>query len=230
MKEFAFLFYPGDYLRDTQTLSEKSQVAYDRIMCEHMRNICITQRQLNFFTKRLTPEEAEELMFVLCKIEGGYQIGWIADSINKRRAYSESRRKNRTSKPKEDMNNISKTYDEHMEKEIEIEKVIVEEDEQEIEILDALDFSVFWDMYDKKIGKDKCSSKWDKLTRQEKEDAIRYIPDYKDAQPDKQFRQHPLTYLNNKKWNDEIIQATNGNKKGPRKWNFTEEHLRIDPQ
>ena len=70
----AFLFYPGDYLRDTQCLSEKTQVAYDRIMCEHMRNICISQKQLNFFTKRLSDDEKEELEMILMKNSKGYQI------------------------------------------------------------------------------------------------------------------------------------------------------------
>jgi hypothetical protein len=94
----AFLFYPGDYLRDTQILSEKSQVAYDRIMCEHMRNICITQQQLKFLTKKLNEEENEELMSVLTQKNGCYQITWVVESISKRKAYSESRRQNRTSK------------------------------------------------------------------------------------------------------------------------------------
>lgn len=116
-KDPAFLFYPGDYLRDTQTLSEKTQVSYDRIMCEHMRNICISKQQLKFFTKKLNDEELEELMFVLTEIENGFQISWVAESIDKRRAYSESRRNNRTKKPKKDM----KTYDDHMENENEIE-------------------------------------------------------------------------------------------------------------
>ena len=120
-KDPAFLFYPGDYLRDTQCLSEQSQVAYDRIMCEHMRNICITQQQLKFFTKRLTEDEREELDMILTKIDGGYQIDWVVDSILKRRAYSESRRKNRKSKAKK----ISKTYDSHMENENEIDNSIV---------------------------------------------------------------------------------------------------------
>ena len=78
MKDPAFLFYPGDYLRDTQCLSEKSQVAYDRIMCEHMRNICISQQQLNFFTKRLSDEEKDELLFLLNKTNDGFQyLGWL---------------------------------------------------------------------------------------------------------------------------------------------------------
>jgi len=109
-KDPAFLFYPGDYLRDTQCLSQNTQVAYDRIMCEHMRNICITQDQLNFFTKRLSEDEKSELLMILIKKDCGYQIEWVAESILKRKDYSDSRRKNRTSKS----NNIYKSYDEHM--------------------------------------------------------------------------------------------------------------------
>ena len=126
-KDPAFLFYPGDYLRDTQLLSEKSQVAYDRIMCEHMRNICITQQQLKFFTKRLNEEELEEVMMVLTKVNEGYQIVWVAESISKRKAYSESRRDNRSGKSNSDNNNISKSYDKHMENENENEIVIKKE-------------------------------------------------------------------------------------------------------
>jgi len=129
-KDPAFLFYPGDYLRDTQCLSERVQVAYDRIMCEHMRNICITQQQLKFFTKKLSEDEIEELMMVLSHIDGGYQITWVADSILKRREYSESRRKNRSS-VKKDSNKISESYVQHMEieneNEIENKEVIKNE-------------------------------------------------------------------------------------------------------
>lgn len=117
-KDPAFLFYPGDYLRDTQCLSEKAQVAYDRIMCEHMRNICkdvskigITKDKLNFFTKRLTDDEKNDLMHVLEKSGEIFQIEWVALSICKRKAYSDNRAKNRLGKNQKDM----KTYDSHME-------------------------------------------------------------------------------------------------------------------
>ena len=126
-KDPAFLFYPGDYLRDTQCLSEKSQVAYDRIMCEHMRNICISQQQLNFFTKRLSEDEKSELLFILTQKNDGYQITWVADSIQKRKEYADSRRKNREKYKKTYDNHIKtydnhiKTYDEHMENENENE-------------------------------------------------------------------------------------------------------------
>lgn len=116
-KDPAFLFYPGDYLRDTQNFNAEQQVAYDRIMCEHMRNICITQAQLNFFTKRLSGDEKKELLFYLKQVNGGYQIEWVAESIIKRRAFTDSRVKNRAGKHK----NICSTYDAHMENENEIE-------------------------------------------------------------------------------------------------------------
>ena len=116
-KDPAFLFYPGDYLRDTQMLSETVQVSYDRIMCEHMRNICISQQQLKFLTKRLNKDEKDELLSVITKVDGGYQITWVAESILKRRAYSDSRRKNREGKTA----NISESYDNHMEDAIVIE-------------------------------------------------------------------------------------------------------------
>ena len=116
-KDPAFLFYPGDYLRDTQNFTEAQQVAYDRIMCEHMRNICITQMQLDFFTKRISETEKAELMFYLKKVNGGYQIEWVAESIIKRRAYTESRRNNKGKKDK----SVCSTYDSHMENENENE-------------------------------------------------------------------------------------------------------------
>lgn len=134
-KDPAFLFYPGDYLRDTQTLSENAQVAYDRIMCEHMRNICISQRQLNFFIKRLNNDEKDEINFLLKKIDGGFCIEWVAESIVQRRKYSESRRNNRSGKTKKKQNNISKTHDQHMENEsvneIEVKDVIIINNENE---------------------------------------------------------------------------------------------------
>lgn len=130
-KDPAFLFYPGDYLRDTQCLSEKAQVAYDRIMCEHMRNICkdvskigITKDKLNFFIKRLNDDEKNDLMSVLVKSGDIYQIEWVALSICKRKNYSDNRANNRRRKNKTHM----KTYDDHMENENENEDVNEYED------------------------------------------------------------------------------------------------------
>lgn len=197
-KDFAFLFKPGDYLRDTQCLSEKVQVAYDRIMCEHMRNICITKQQLNFFTKRLNQDEKDELFLVLSTINGGFEISWVAESIRERMAYSESRRLNREGKTKKHMNNISKTYVSHMEG----------DSISEINI----GFEDFWNTYDKKRGdKTKLELKWKLLTDLDREKIMQYIPKYKQATPDKKFRKDPQTFFNNKSWNDEIITSNENN-------------------
>ena len=120
-KDPAFLFYPGDYLRDTQCLSESVQVAYDRIMCEHMRNICISHDRLKFFTKKLSVDEIEELKSVMVQTNEGFYIDWVRESIIKRKAYSESRRNNRKPKKINDINNICESYDNHMENENEID-------------------------------------------------------------------------------------------------------------
>lgn len=69
-----------------------------------------------------------------------------------------------------------------------------------------IEFDVFWNLYDKKIGMIKCQSKWNKLTNNEREQIIEYIPKYKFAFSDKKFRKNPETFLNNKSWNDELIQ------------------------
>lgn len=126
MKDPGFIFYPGDYLRDTQCLSEKVQVSYDRIMCEHMRNICISQTQLNFFTQKLNEDEKNELLSVLSKNKDGFYIEWVSESINKRRAYSDSRRENRKGKSKEDMTHVCESYVSHMDNENEIEDINTE--------------------------------------------------------------------------------------------------------
>lgn len=195
----AFLFYPGDYLRDTQCLSSNVQVAYDRIMCEHMRNICITQQQLNFFTKRLTDDEKQELLMVLTEESNGFSIQWVAESIEKRRAYSESRRKNRKGKNKK----TCETYVKHMENEIE------NENKDTIKNIN-IPFKSFWDLYDKKVNAGKCEPKWNKLKDSDRTAIMEYIPKYKEAQPDKQYRKNPEVFLNNKSWNDEIIGKSKG--------------------
>lgn len=136
-KDPAFLFYPGDYLKDTQCLNELQQVAYDRIMCEHMRNICehmnnigVSQGRLNFFTKSLSEHEKKELLTFLQECEAGFQIEWVALSISKRKYYTNSRAKNRSKKTK----NISSSYDKHMvnENENEIDNKIESEKIKEI--------------------------------------------------------------------------------------------------
>jgi hypothetical protein len=80
-----------------------------------------------------------------------------------------------------------------------------EVDPQEPE--DPYPFDEFWKLYDKKVGdKDKLRRKWEGLSLKVKEKIFEHVPRYKAAQPDKQFRKDPSTYLNQKAWDDEIIE------------------------
>ena len=36
---------------------------------------------------------------------------------------------------------------------------------------------------------------------------MEYLPKYKLSQPEKKFRKDPDTFLNNKSWNDELIES-----------------------
>ena len=66
-------------------------------------------------------------------------------------------------------------------------------------------FEDFWNLYDKKVGRPKAEKLWAKLSEKEKADCMAYIPLYKQAQSDKQFRKNPETFLRNKAFYDEIV-------------------------
>ena len=69
-------------------------------------------------------------------------------------------------------------------------------------------FEQFWLDYDKKVGpKDRVQKKFEKLSEKDRNCIGEYIPKYKSAQPEKKFRKNPETFLNQKAWNDELINA-----------------------
>ena len=74
------------------------------------------------------------------------------------------------------------------------------------------EFDKFWDLYEKKISRDKCFNKFSKLSNEDITLIMNFLPKYKQATPDKKFRKNPETFLNNRSWNDEIItkQDTSG--------------------
>lgn len=84
------------------------------------------------------------------------------------------------------------------------EEVQGEEKEQEASP-DILPFETFWNFYNKKVDRSKCEKKWLKITNPEKEIIIKTLKAYISTTPDVQFRKNPLTYLNSKSWDNEII-------------------------
>jgi hypothetical protein len=66
-------------------------------------------------------------------------------------------------------------------------------------------FDVFWEKYNKKQDSKKCFDKWVKLSDSEINAALDKVDEYVHSTPDVQFRKNPLTWLNGKCWEDEII-------------------------
>jgi hypothetical protein len=74
-------------------------------------------------------------------------------------------------------------------------------------------FEQFWEMYDKKTGKEKCIDLFSKIPANEIPKIIDHVPRYVKSTPIKKYRKNPETYLRNKCWNDEIVVETDFTKK-----------------
>jgi len=74
-----------------------------------------------------------------------------------------------------------------------------------------IEFEKFWNLYNYKVGsKSKVLKKWESLTDLDRGMVMEHLPHYIKSTPDKQFRKHPATYLNNQGWFDEIVISQNG--------------------
>lgn len=76
-------------------------------------------------------------------------------------------------------------------------------------------FEEFWNKYDKKRGKDKAFYKFKRLTKKEIEKIFETLDYYLKATPDVQYRKDPITYLNQKTWEDEDYLPSNKPKAKP---------------
>lgn len=111
-KDPAVLFYYQDFLVGTDFMTDEEVGIYIRILChqadkgrltkKHMLKICNNQKLPDVIAEKLKIDE-----------NGNYYNERMESEKEKRRKYAESRRKNRQGG--KDMNNISKTYDKHME-------------------------------------------------------------------------------------------------------------------
>ena len=65
-------------------------------------------------------------------------------------------------------------------------------------------FENFWDLYDNRKDKQKAKSLWMKLSEEDINLIRKTISRYLADTPDKKFRKHPSTYLNQKTWLDYV--------------------------
>ena len=85
---------------------------------------------------------------------------------------------------------------------------IVKQETIEQETIEQCSFDDFWNLYNKKIDRYKCLSKWNKIKDIDKSKILKHIPEYLKSQPETKYRKNPLTYLNGQCWNDEIMKNT----------------------
>jgi len=98
-------------------------------------------------------------------------------------------------------NNINNTIEFKKEEE-EKEKIYKKEKEK-------FTFDEFWQKYDYKISRPKCEKLYAKIKIADREKIFQHLDKYIPSTPEKKFRKHPSTYLNNKAWEDEIITRDN---------------------
>lgn len=67
------------------------------------------------------------------------------------------------------------------------------------------EFEMWWNVYNKKRGKDKCQKRWARLSKKDRQACIAATPAYVRSISEKQYQKDPFTYLNGRCWEDEII-------------------------
>ncbi len=120
-KDPAFLFYSSDFLTGTLLMSMEQKGKFITLLCiQHQKGHMIEKDML-----QICGTYDEDIFSKFKKDnDGKFYNERLKEEVEKRKAYSESRRNNR--KKKEDMIDISKTYVQHMENENENENVIKE--------------------------------------------------------------------------------------------------------
>jgi hypothetical protein len=140
---------------------------------------------------------------IKCKFVQDEQGLWynirLDQEKDKRMSFTQSRRNN--------IKGLNQHTIGHMTSHMENENEDVNRNINKVKIVDT-QFEQFWDLYDYKKSRDKAEKAWKTLNQQEKALALQHAPVYAQSTPDKQFRKHPTTYLNNKSFNDEIIERT----------------------
>lgn len=88
-------------------------------------------------------------------------------------------------------------------------------------------FETFWDMYPRKVAKRAAEKAWNKLSKQDQEEALKALPNHikywqiKDTE--KEFICHATTWINQGRWEDEIDLAPTVAKKPQIPWYSNDE-------
>lgn len=91
-------------------------------------------------------------------------------------------------------------------------------------ITDIFSFDEFWFLYPNKVAKSKCKTKYETLSNEDKVKIKNTLSNFIKYKPFKEYNHpNPMTYLNQKRWDDEININFNKQKNGTTKITDTEE-------
>lgn len=116
-KDPAFLFYYQDFIVGTTFMSNAEVGAYIKTLCHLADKGTITDVQVAIICNKDIEMTLVIIDKLQCAEEGIYYSKRLNTEVEKRKAFAESRRKNREGKKKKKNNKICKTYDTHMEDE-----------------------------------------------------------------------------------------------------------------
>lgn len=211
-KDPAFLFYSSDFLTGVSDLTMEERGQFITLLC--------LQHQKGHLTKKVMQLQCHGIPTadVLAKFRidenGLYYNERVEQEREKRAAHSVKQRENAFKRWNKNKSSTKQTLSDGnaMAMPLENENENENEDVNEIIIEIYPAFSDFWDLYDKKVGsREKIEKKWNSITQKTKEQIIDYLPAYLEATPDKTYRKNPQTFLNNRSWEDEIINKTKNN-------------------
>jgi uncharacterized protein YdaU (DUF1376 family) len=195
-KDPAFLFYPNDYIGGTMGMTFEEKGAYIEILMLQFNRGHMTSHMIGQLVGQLWDS-------IKCKFVQDEQGLWynirLDQEKDKRMSFTQSRRNN--------IKGLNQHTIGHMTSHMEDVNEDVNRNINKVKIIDT-QFEEFWDLYDYKKSRDKAEKAWKTLNKEEKALALLHAPVYAQSTPDKQFRKHPTTYLNNKSFNDEIIERT----------------------
>jgi hypothetical protein len=97
-----------------------------------------------------------------------------------------------------------------------------------------MNFSEFYSLYPRKMGRRAAEKSWDRLTHQEQEDAFNALSNHlaywKLKQTEKDYIPHPATWLNQGRWEDELDMEVKKIKKPEMPWYSSEELTKAKAQ
>ena len=201
-KDPAFLFYSSDFLNGVADLTMEERGQFITLLCLQHQKGRLTDKTIRLCLGSVSVDVLSK--FTKDK-QGNFYNERLSEEIEKRIQFTESRRNNgsKGGRPKNNTKPLGLPKDNLMEDVNEN----VNRNINKVKIVDT-QFEEFWDLYDYKKSRDKAEKAWKTLNKEEKVLALLHAPVYAQSTPDKQFRKHPTTYLNNKSFNDEIIERT----------------------